>query len=321
MSAIPSFAAESPKEVTADAGLLPPDLRALFGGERRAHSGEVSEGPSESSAHIEDTDDDFRSKIPHLEQFYEELAAKARLPERHGASASNWVLSMARSYRRLSNEKRRRGRLRAMLRPVAQEGDGDLAVTDHRGLTCASDAPGHSSNTDDSGYEAGYETDADESELSEWESSKPQRHKRKLEALVHLTMRLSVSERGEEETMDGDETVDDPNLTPLKVPRALGTRPVGLRLPLPNGPPPVPAFHEPATCVAVGSGASASNSAASLSAYDTTQGRAWIAPERSRELLKCSLDGGCGSSSVGSFRTTSEHLKAGVFADNAMQIG
>ena len=40
---------------------------------------------------------------------------------RHGASASNWVLSMARSYRRLSYEKRRRGRLRAMLRPVAQE--------------------------------------------------------------------------------------------------------------------------------------------------------------------------------------------------------
>eukprot|EP00913_Durusdinium_trenchii_P032136 g30094.t1 len=50
------------------------------------------------------------------------------------------------------------------------------------------------SSTDDSGYEAGYETDADESELSEWESGNVrQGHKRKLEALVNLTMQMSFS--------------------------------------------------------------------------------------------------------------------------------
>lgn len=91
-------------------------------------SGDVSEGPSESSANIEDTDeeckDDFQSTIPNLERFYEQMAAKARLPTHppgNGAN-SNWVLSLARSYRRLSKDKRSRGRLRALLRPGPQGG-------------------------------------------------------------------------------------------------------------------------------------------------------------------------------------------------------
>jgi len=84
---------------------------------RRALLGDVSEGPSESSVPIEDTeDDDFRSTIPKLERFYEQLAAKAKLPEHPGNGAStSWVLSLARSYRRLSKDKRRRGRLRELL--------------------------------------------------------------------------------------------------------------------------------------------------------------------------------------------------------------
>eukprot|EP00441_Pelagodinium_beii_P026717 CAMPEP_0197679354 /NCGR_PEP_ID=MMETSP1338-20131121/91560_1 /TAXON_ID=43686 ORGANISM="Pelagodinium beii, Strain RCC1491" /NCGR_SAMPLE_ID=MMETSP1338 /ASSEMBLY_ACC=CAM_ASM_000754 /LENGTH=63 /DNA_ID=CAMNT_0043260401 /DNA_START=14 /DNA_END=202 /DNA_ORIENTATION=- len=52
------------------------------------------------------------------------------------------------------------------------------------------------SSTDDSGYEAGYETDADESEMSEWESGNglPKGNKRKLEALVSLTMQMRFTE-------------------------------------------------------------------------------------------------------------------------------
>lgn len=204
-------------------------------GERRAHGGDVSEGPSESSANIEDTEgDDFQSTIPNLERFYEQMAAKARLPGHpgHGAS-SNWVLCLARSYRRLSKEKRRRGRLRALLQPAAQ---GGLSAASGGGLPCPMmEQPGWSSNTDDSGYEAGYETDADESELSEWEGGNSrQGHKRKLDALVHLTMQLGFSERGEEDPEEESPLGETPQLPPLKTPRALGTQPVGLRLPLPH---------------------------------------------------------------------------------------
>lgn len=171
---------------------------------RALGAGDVSEGPSESSANVSlDTEDDGfnTSTIPHLERFYEQLAAKARLPERHGASSA-WVLSLARSYRRLSKEKRRRGRLRALLQPGGVPGGvGGLPAAPGGGLQCPTmdhHQLGWSSNTDDSGYEAGYETDADESELSEWESGKNIRkgHKRKLDALVHLTMRLGLSGSG-----------------------------------------------------------------------------------------------------------------------------
>lgn len=172
--------------------------------------GENSEGPSESSTNIDTEDDDFMARIPHLERFYEELAAKAKLPERNGASTQSWMLSLARSYRRLSREKRRRGGLRALLQP--------------------SSGHGFSSGTDDSGYEAGYETDADESEFSEWENGsapqRQQRHKRKLDALVNLTMKLTVSEG-----MHGPDEEEHP---PNKTHRALGTQPVGLRLSLPK---------------------------------------------------------------------------------------
>jgi len=223
---------------TVDAGPLPP-FRQVFGVARPPpwRGGDMSEGPSESSVNIEDTeDDDFQSTIPNLERFYEQLAAKAKLPERHGTSASSWVLSLARGYRRLSKEKRRHGSLRALLQPA---GRGRLSATSCSGLPCPMvEQPGCSSNTDDSGYEAGYETDADESELSEWEngsaSQRQQRHKRKLDALVHLTMKLSVSEGGEESE---EKPIDGHCPPPLKQHRALGTQPVGLRLPLPHATP------------------------------------------------------------------------------------
>merc|ERR1719436_1540014 len=104
------------------------------------------------------------------------------------------------------------------------------------GLPCQmKEQPGWSSNTDDSGYEAGYETDADESELSEWEGGNSrQGHKRKLDALVHLTMQLGFSERGEEDPEEESPLGETPQLPPLKTHRALGTQPVGLRLPLPH---------------------------------------------------------------------------------------
>lgn len=206
--------------------------------DRANRAGHESSAPSESSHNI-DTEDDFTSTIPHLEKFYEQLAATAQLPERHGASASDWVLSVARSYRRLSNWKRRRGRLRALMRPP-QEGVAGLSASAAATAGCLRAIEGgFSSNTDDSGYEAGYETDADESELSEWESGpKTGRHKRKFDALMHLThltMRLSVSERQVEEP-DGpqDGPMPPPREPPLKT-RALGTQPVGLRLSLPHG--------------------------------------------------------------------------------------
>merc|ERR1712008_194622 len=89
-----------------------------------------------------------------------------------------------------------------------------------------------SSNTDDSGYEAGYETDADESELSEWESGTSRRgHKRKLEALVHLTMRLNFAESSDC-AEDGTASSSMTQMPPPKTTRALGTKPAGLRLSL-----------------------------------------------------------------------------------------
>mmetsp|Transcript_34768 Transcript_34768/g.88335 ORF Transcript_34768/g.88335 Transcript_34768/m.88335 type:complete len:345 (-) Transcript_34768:73-1107(-) len=250
-----------PGSVSAAAAALPGCRPASTGMGPR--SGDVSEGPSESSANIEDTEeDDFQSTIPNLERFYEQMAAKARLPTHppgNGANA-NWVLSLARSYRRLSKDKRSRGRLRALLsRPGGPQGDLAEASPTTSLLTASScgpgglrsglplqrpttvaEQPGWSSNTDDSGYEAGYETDADESELSEWEGG-PARHghKRKLDALVQLTMRLSVVERGGEE--EGAALAEAAaQLPPLKTPRAFGTRAVGLRLSLDkaSGPPP-----------------------------------------------------------------------------------
>jgi len=206
------------------------------GGEKwRLREGYVSEGPSESSVNVEDTEDEsLQQALPGLERFYETMAAKAQIKPGTGTSSS-WVLSMARSYRRLSKEKRRRGRLKELLQPAGQgvlsTSGGNLACPEH---LCWS-------STDDSGYEAGYETDADESELSEWESGNVrQGHKRKLEALVNLTMQMSFAaerpsgQKNEknEETLGLGESARPP---PPKTLRALGTRPVGLRLSLPNG--------------------------------------------------------------------------------------
>lgn len=230
------------------AGRFPPV--PTFINERRLLGGDGSEGPSESSTcrsganNFDDKDteedDDFQATIPHLERFYEQLAAKARLPERNGAS-QNWVLSLARSYRRLSKEKRRRGGLRALLQPVGRP-LGSLSGTASAGSGSGPMETQHGFSTDDSGYEAGYETDADESELSEWESGsasqRQQRHKRKLDALVHLTMKLSVGAelnagsgalRGVE---DEDAMVEGVHPPPYKAHKAFGTQPVGMRLAL-----------------------------------------------------------------------------------------
>merc|ERR1712232_317723 len=85
---------------------------SVFTGDRRTHGAELSQGTSESSANIGDNEEDyFKATIPNLERFYEQMVAK--MPEGHSSSPS-WILSLARSYRRLSKEKRHRGRLRAM---------------------------------------------------------------------------------------------------------------------------------------------------------------------------------------------------------------
>lgn len=210
-------------------------------------TGDVSEGPSESSANIEDSDADFQKRLPQLERFYEQFAASAQLPQRKGASASDWALSMARSYRRFSNWKRRRGRLRQGL-PVQAEGVSSFSGAG--GLGCHAHEHGYSSHTDDSGYEGGYETDADESSLSEWESvPKPLRQKRKFDAmmqnLTHLTMRLSVSEDEDFVEAEPEEMAPDPPLKSLRTPRALGTEAKSLRLSFDAAPisrPPVPTF-------------------------------------------------------------------------------
>jgi len=239
---------------------LPPPLPVNT--ERRPHSGDISEGPSESSAIREETeDDDFQNSIPHLERFYEQMAAKARVPCHPGHSGSaSWVLSLARSYRRLSKDKRRRGKLKSLMQTVAQAGPAASGTGLSSGLPCGfREYSGWSSNTDDSGYEAGYETDADESELSEWESGTSRRgHKRKLDALVHLTMRLNFAESSDfseesgapalmkqahatdtesastREMQDGGASSSMTQMPPPKVTRALGTRPAGLRLSLPG---------------------------------------------------------------------------------------
>ncbi|CAE7306551.1 unnamed protein product [Symbiodinium microadriaticum] len=127
------------------------------------------------------------------EPAYTKKMANLCTVRRETVQEGNRVLSMARSYRRLSKEKRRRGRLKEMLKceetvscvaPLV-EAWRTAQTQEIRQVRC------WSSNTDDSGYEAGYETDADESELSEWEGSVRQgcmpRHKRKLEALVSKT--------------------------------------------------------------------------------------------------------------------------------------
>jgi len=263
---------------------------------RRLLGGDLSEGPSESSVPIEDTeDDDFQSNLPNIERFYEQWAAKAKLPEHPGNGASSsWVLSLARSYRRLSKDKRRRGRLRALLQaPLMQPaGQGGLSAASGSGLprpmmeqtgkssTWSSSfaSNGWSSNTDDSGYEGGYETDADESELSEWESgTNRQGHKRKLEALVHLTMCLSFQEprkgeEGQEEQAtlaEATQMLGSQPVRPLKVPkvpRMVGTQPVGLRLSLPRAVPDGTKSDEPAV---LHSGATSSEA---FSAAATTAG-------------------------------------------------
>ncbi|CAE7900307.1 unnamed protein product [Symbiodinium sp. KB8] len=235
---VPAFAEPSPFLRSAALAIGAEKRRCL-------REGYVSEGPSESSVNIEDTEDEnLQSALPGLERFYETMAAKAQIKPGAGSSSSwagiqdgvgqterqEWlaavtlkrsdqdeelpaavdscgaregnehghtrvwkVLSMARSYRRLSKEKRRRGRLKEMLKceetvscvaPLV-EAWRTAQTQEIRQVRC------WSSNTDDSGYEAGYETDADESELSEWEGSVRQgcmpRHKRKLEALVSKT--------------------------------------------------------------------------------------------------------------------------------------
>lgn len=213
-------------------------------------SGEVSEGPSSSSAMHEDTEEDTFSQknIPNLERFYAEMLAKAQLPTHPPCNTnSNWMLSLARSYRRLSKERRSRGRLRALLQPGGQGVPAVPGALPLQRPTTVAEGPSWSSNTDDSGYEGGYETDADESEFSEREGSvRATRtgHKRKLDALVQLTMRLSVAEKrgvmtsGDSECSLGSASASStcPALPPLKTPRAFGTQAVGLRLSLPNSP-------------------------------------------------------------------------------------
>eukprot|EP00929_Paragymnodinium_shiwhaense_P095362 TRINITY_DN5644_c1_g1_i1.p1 TRINITY_DN5644_c1_g1~~TRINITY_DN5644_c1_g1_i1.p1 ORF type:complete len:456 (+),score=100.80 TRINITY_DN5644_c1_g1_i1:93-1460(+) len=179
---------------------------------RRAPEGEMSEARSESSTNVSQGEYD----VHHLERFYEAFAAKAKFPEQPGVS-SNWVLSLARGYRKLSKDKRRRGRLKALLQR-SSSGSVDSSAG-HGGCIAGSrlEHSGWTSNTDDSGYEAGYETDADESELSEWESaSARQGHKRKIDALVNLTFKLGLSEKGDV-PLDGSEM-----LPPSKTPRAYG---------------------------------------------------------------------------------------------------
>merc|ERR1712187_85119 len=100
----------------------------------------------------------------------------------------------------MGKDKRHRGRLRALLQPAGRSG---LSAASGAGLAACPmmeqpgwSSNGWSSNTDDSGYEAGYETDADESELCEWESGGTrQGHKRKLDALVKLTVSLGLGSK------------------------------------------------------------------------------------------------------------------------------
>lgn len=225
---VPAFSATSP--CFRSAALA---VDAVGGEKWHLREGYVSEGPSESSVNVEDTEDEsLQQALPGLERFYETMAAKAQIKPGAAGTSSSWVLSMARSYRRLSKDKRRRGRLKELLQPAGQ---GVLRSTSGGNLSC----PEHLcwSSTDDSGYEAGYETDADESELSEWESGNVrQGHKRKLEALVNLTKQMSFSaERPNSQKNEENLALGEARQPPPKTLRALGTRPVGLRLSLPNG--------------------------------------------------------------------------------------
>lgn len=257
-------------------------------------SGDVS--ASESSAILEDTEtDDFQMKLPNLERFYEQMAAKARLPTHPPGNVdkANWVLSLARSYRRLSNQKRSRGRLRALMSsgPV-----GDLAEARRLEGACGlapgalplqrpktvTEGPGWSS---DSGYEAGYETDADESELSEWEGG-PARHghKRKLDALVQLTMRLSVVQNREQASEAQDAALAEAaaqGLPPLKAFRAFGTKPVGLRFSLPRTPPAAGSFSNLSWDMASGVGSAGAEFAfgSAAASPDSSAGQSVLCPE------------------------------------------
>ncbi|CAE7598983.1 unnamed protein product [Symbiodinium natans] len=204
-----------------------------MGVEKRClREGYVSEGPSESSVNIEDTEDEnLQSALPGLERFYETMAAKAQIKPGAGSSSS-WVLSMARSYRRLSKEKRRRGRLKELLQPAVGAA-GVLRSASGGSLVCPGEHLGWSSNTDDSGYEAGYETDADESELSEWESGSTSANLKHLNLTKQMTFATELpGGQSHEEPLPFGESARPP---PPKTLRALGTRPVGLRLSLPNG--------------------------------------------------------------------------------------
>lgn len=261
---------------------------AMGGEKRRRPGGYVSEGPSESSVNIDDTEDEvLQSALPGLERFYEKMAAKAQLPSHPNPGASSsWVLSMARSYRRLSTQKRTRGRLKGVLQPT---GRGVFAGPSEHSL-------GWASSTDDSGYEAGYETDADESELSEWESgnSRRQGQKRKLEVLVNLTKQMSFSEAlpragsgcptsAAAAVAANDEnngTASWPMPPPLKTPRALGTQRIGLPQTLPSR----SSLHKvPASSQGGGSGISG-GMAASSSGLTVTTGPTGSSPLRRSQI-------------------------------------
>lgn len=263
---------------------------------RGPHSGDVS--ASESSAILEDTEtDDFQAKLPNLERFYEQMAAKARLPTHPPGNVdkANWVLSLARSYRRLSNQKRSRGRMQALL---AARPAGDLAEASALEGACGlapgalplqrpktvTEGPGWSS---DSGYEAGYETDADESELSEWEGARgPARHghKRKLDALVQLTMRMSVVQNREQASEAQDAALAEAaaqGLPPMKAFRSFGTKPVGLRFSLPHTPPAAGSFSNASWGMASGVGSAGAEFAfgSAAASPDSSAGQSVLYPE------------------------------------------
>lgn len=268
------------------------------------HESGVSEGPSESSINAIDTeDDDFQTAS--FERFYEQMAAKAQLRGDLGpGSTQNLMLSLARSYRRLSKDKRRRG-LRALQSLAAQGASAALGTTSGSSVGCKSiesttGTTGWSSNTDDSGYEAGYETDADESELSEWEGANGRRqgHKRKLDALVHLTMQLGLAEsaRSNDSSPRFETSSRSSMLPPAKTPRALGTQAVGVRLDL-LGPRPMRGVSASSTCPGASSSGAATcmGRGSSASAGSSMPAEAWAAdPSVDSQMAaggQCSSDG------------------------------
>jgi len=163
--------------------------------------------------------------------------------------------------------------------------------------------PGWSSNTDDSGYEAGYETDADESELSEWEGG-PARHghKRKLDALVQLTMKLNVIAPGDEAMSDGGLVPEVGTiLPPAKTQKALGTGPVGQRYSL--------SASAPDSSSASALRQMSSGSASSFPAF------AW--PDAWRGLLAGAGAGSTASGSSGTVASPSSGAAAGASSTSA----